>query len=170
MPPNILKLSAVFRLKLRFQHTRTFTEIQPASHCKNRYKLHQSGRLLERHVVTQFQILQYGKNTDDMPALCQYFRISFCRFATQDCEYLQSIIQDSIWLVLVKEAQLSLFLHRRTNCACQSLAATSPLCYKQLGKGWCVTSKHNCLLSYLLCWRRHVRATVGHLQFIKMYE
>ena len=44
----------------------------------------------------------------------------------------------------------------------------NPLCYKQLGRGW-GTSKHNCLVSYLLCCRRHVSATVGHLQVIKMY-
>jgi len=31
-----------------------------------------------------------------------------------------------------------------------SLSALSPLCYKQLGRGW-GTSKHNCLVSYLLC-------------------
>jgi len=30
-----------------------------------------------------------------------------------------------------------------------SLGASSPLCYKQLGRGW-GTSKHNCLVSYLL--------------------
>ena len=29
------------------------------------------------------------------------------------------------------------------------LGASSPLCYKQLGTGW-GTSKHNCLVSYLL--------------------
>jgi len=47
-----------------------------------------------------------------------------------------------------------------------SLGASSPLCYKQLGRGW-GTSKHNCLVSYLLCW--HVSATVRHLQVTKMY-
>ena len=31
-----------------------------------------------------------------------------------------------------------------------------------------VTSKHSCLVSYLLCWR-HVSATVGHLQVTKVY-
>ena len=46
--------------------------------------------------------------------------------------------------------------------------ASSPLCYKQLGRG-CGTSQHNCLVSYLLCWRRHVSATVGHLQVTKIY-
>jgi len=50
---------------------------------------------------------------------------------------------------------------------CFSLGASSPLCYKQLGRGW-GTSKHNCLVSYLLCWRRHVSATVGHLKVTKM--
>jgi hypothetical protein len=34
-----------------------------------------------------------------------------------------------------------------------------------LGRGW-GRSKHNCLVSYLLCWR-HVSATVGHLQVTK---
>ena len=29
--------------------------------------------------------------------------------------------------------------------------------------------KHTCLISYLLCWRRHVSATVGHLQVTKIY-
>ena len=38
----------------------------------------------------------------------------------------------------------------------------------QLGRG-CGTSKHSCLVSYLLCWLRHVSATVGHLQVTKMY-
>ena len=37
-----------------------------------------------------------------------------------------------------------------------------------LGRGW-GTSKHNCLVSYLLGWRRHVSATVGQLQVTKMY-
>ena len=49
-----------------------------------------------------------------------------------------------------------------------SLGASTPLCYKQLGRGW-GTSKHNCLVSYLLCWRRHVSSTVGHLQVTKIY-
>ena len=49
-----------------------------------------------------------------------------------------------------------------------SLYASSTLCYKQLGKRW-GTSKHNCLVSYLLGRRRHVSATVGHLQVTKMY-
>ena len=31
------------------------------------------------------------------------------------------------------------------------------------------TSEHNCLVSYLLCWLRHVSATVGHLQGHEMY-
>jgi len=31
------------------------------------------------------------------------------------------------------------------------------------------TSKHNCLVYYLLCWRRHVSTAVGHLQVTKMY-
>jgi len=30
-------------------------------------------------------------------------------------------------------------------------------------------SQHNCLLPYLLCLRRHVSATVGHLQVTEMY-
>jgi hypothetical protein len=34
---------------------------------------------------------------------------------------------------------------------------------------WRGTSKHNCLVSYVLFWRRHVSATVGHLQVTKMY-
>ena len=51
----------------------------------------------------------------------------------------------------------------------RSLDASSPLRYKQLGRGW-GTSKHNCLVSYLLCWRRHVSANVGHLQVTKMYR
>jgi len=34
----------------------------------------------------------------------------------------------------------------------------------------CGTSEHNCLVSYLLCWRRHVSANVGHLQVTKMYN
>ena len=34
-----------------------------------------------------------------------------------------------------------------------------------------VTSKHNSLVSYfILCWRRHVSATVGHLQVTKRIE
>ena len=37
-----------------------------------------------------------------------------------------------------------------------------------LGRGW-GTSKHNCLVSYLLCWRRHVSTTVRHLQVTKIY-
>ena len=37
-----------------------------------------------------------------------------------------------------------------------------------LGRGW-GTSKHNCLVSYLLCWRRHISATVGHLQVTNTY-
>ena len=37
-----------------------------------------------------------------------------------------------------------------------------------LGRGW-GTSKHNYLVSCLLCWRRHVSTTVGHLQVTKMY-
>ena len=49
----------------------------------------------------------------------------------------------------------------------EPFGATSPLCYKQLGRGW-GTSKHNCLVSYLLCWR-HVSATVVRLQATKMY-
>jgi len=49
----------------------------------------------------------------------------------------------------------------------RSLCASSPLCYKQLGRGR-GTSKHNCIVSYLLCWR-HVSANVGHLQVTKMY-
>jgi len=32
------------------------------------------------------------------------------------------------------------------------------------------TSKHSCLVSYLLCWRRHVSATVGHLQVTENYN
>ena len=48
------------------------------------------------------------------------------------------------------------------------LAASSPLCYKQSGRV-CGTSKQNCLVSYLLCWRRHVSATVDHLQVTKMF-
>ena len=48
------------------------------------------------------------------------------------------------------------------------LGASSPLCYKQLGRGW-DTSKHNCLVSYLFCSRRHVSATVGRFQVSKMY-
>ena len=47
------------------------------------------------------------------------------------------------------------------------LGASSPLCYKQLGRGW-GTSKHNCFVSYLLWWR-YVSATVDHLQVTKMY-
>ena len=44
-----------------------------------------------------------------------------------------------------------------------------PLCYKPLGRG-CGASQHNCLVSYMLCcWRRHVSATVGHIQVTKMY-
>jgi len=50
----------------------------------------------------------------------------------------------------------------------ETFGASTPLCYKQLGRGW-VTSKHNCLVSYLLCWRRHVSANVGHLQVAKIY-
>ena len=46
------------------------------------------------------------------------------------------------------------------------LGASSSLWYKQLGRGW-GTSKHNCLVSYLLCWR-HVSTTVGHLQVTKI--
>ena len=42
------------------------------------------------------------------------------------------------------------------------------LTLRTVGRGW-GTSKHNCLVSYLLCWRRHVSATVGHLQVTKMY-
>jgi len=53
-------------------------------------------------------------------------------------------------------------------CLCESLDASFLLCYKQLGKGW-DTSKHNCLVSYLLCWR-HVSATVDHLQVTKIYK
>jgi len=34
-----------------------------------------------------------------------------------------------------------------------SLGSSSPLCYKQVGRGW-GTSKPNCRVSYLLCWRR----------------
>ena len=49
-----------------------------------------------------------------------------------------------------------------------SLGASSLLCYEQLWRGWS-TSKHNRLVSYLLCWRRHVSATVGHLQVTKIY-
>ena len=52
--------------------------------------------------------------------------------------------------------------------AIKSLGTSSSLCYKQLGRGWGM-SKHNCLVSYLLCWRQHVSATVGHLQVTKMY-
>jgi len=48
------------------------------------------------------------------------------------------------------------------------LGASSPLCYKQLGRGLGM-SKHNCLVSYLLCWRR-VSATVGHVQVTKIYK
>ena len=48
------------------------------------------------------------------------------------------------------------------------LHVSSPLCYKQLGRGW-GTSKHNCLVSYLLCWRRRVSAAVDHLQGTKIY-
>jgi len=29
------------------------------------------------------------------------------------------------------------------------------------------TSKHSCIVSYLLCWRRHVSADVVHLQVTK---
>ena len=54
-------------------------------------------------------------------------------------------------------------------CVWTSLGASSPLCCKQLGRGW-GTSKHNCLVSYLLCWRRHFSATVGHLQVTKRYS
>jgi hypothetical protein len=36
------------------------------------------------------------------------------------------------------------------------------------GRGW-GASKHNCLVSYLLWWRWHVSATVGHLQVTKIY-
>jgi len=50
-----------------------------------------------------------------------------------------------------------------------------PLMYEDIykfisfsGRGW-GTSKHNCPVSYLLWWRRHVSATVGHLQVTKMY-
>jgi len=39
--------------------------------------------------------------------------------------------------------------------------------HKQLGREW-DTSKHNYLVSYLLCWRRHVSATVGHFQVTEM--
>jgi len=38
----------------------------------------------------------------------------------------------------------------------------------QLGREW-GRSEHNCLVSYLLCWRRHVSAAVGHLQVTKMH-
>ena len=37
-----------------------------------------------------------------------------------------------------------------------------------LERGW-GTSKHNCLLSYLLRWRRHFSATVDHLKVTKIY-
>jgi len=49
-----------------------------------------------------------------------------------------------------------------------TLGASSPLRYKQFGRGWS-TSENNCLVSYLLCWRRHVSANVGRLQVTKMY-
>ena len=51
----------------------------------------------------------------------------------------------------------------------RSLGASSPLCYyKQLR--WVLgASKHNFLVSYLLCWRRRVSATVDHLPVAKMY-
>ena len=39
---------------------------------------------------------------------------------------------------------------------------------RPLGRRW-DKSKHNCLVSYLLCWR-HVSATVGHLQVTKIYR
>ena len=40
--------------------------------------------------------------------------------------------------------------------------------YKHLGRGW-GTSNHNCPVSYLLCWQRHVSVTVGQIQITKMY-
>ena len=49
-----------------------------------------------------------------------------------------------------------------------SLGASSPPCCRQSGRGL-DKSEHNCLVSHLLCWRRHVSATVGHLQVMKMY-
>ena len=33
----------------------------------------------------------------------------------------------------------------------------------------CGMSKYNCVVSNLLCWRRHVSATAGHLHVTKMY-
>jgi len=47
-------------------------------------------------------------------------------------------------------------------CLCQLLIV-------QLGEGVGGTSRHNCRVSYLLCSRRRVSATVGHLQVTKMY-
>ena len=40
--------------------------------------------------------------------------------------------------------------------------------YHNVGWGW-GTSKHNCLVSHLLCLWRHVSAIVGHLQITKIY-
>jgi len=44
-----------------------------------------------------------------------------------------------------------------------------PVVFLSIRKGW-GTSKHNCLVSYLLCWRRYVSATVGHPQVTKIYK
>ena len=49
-----------------------------------------------------------------------------------------------------------------------SLGATSPLCYKQLGRGW-VRQNTTVLYPTLLCWWRHVSATVSHLQVTITY-
>jgi len=77
-----------------------------------------------------------------------------------------------IWVFWEKSSCL---WNQKNHCCCAYknpfltfLSASSPLCYKQLGRG-CGTSKHNCLVSYLLCLRRYVSTTVGHLQSTKIY-
>ena len=72
----------------------------------------------------------------------------------------------SVWTAVTEGAGKLIFIYLCFLCTNLSVAQTfrciTPLCCKQFGRGWGM-SKHNCLLSYLLCWR-HISATVGHLQ------
>jgi len=66
------------------------------------------------------------------------------------------------WLLFEEDSDIfSLFFFSVFVCAADEHL-------KNLVRG-CGTSKHNCLVSYLLCWRRHVSATVGHLKVTKLY-
>jgi len=74
-------------------------------------------------------------------------------------QFAQQLLSEKFLILRSIQQNTIMNIHIHGKYPLFSLGASSLLCYAQLRTGW-VTSKHNCLVSYLLCWW-HVSVTVA---------